>query len=202
PVLRRWLQEQNAAWIEDPANTDLRYGRSRARAQLAGGLGAMESLDDAGPGRDGGGCSSLALHCSEAGVITAPRTMGLRSLAAAMVCAGGGQVPPRGRLLRGLAQRLRTDEVFEAVACGARISANEANVVIMREAGEFRRRPAPALKLEPGVEATWDGRFIFRAQVPGWSVVPAMGRLSALSRQDRNEVNGLPAATRGSSPVL
>ena len=32
--LRDWLREQNAAWIDDPSNSDLRFVRNRIRAQL------------------------------------------------------------------------------------------------------------------------------------------------------------------------
>ena len=74
----------------------------------------------------------------------------------------------------------------------------------MREAGELRRRDISplALALTPGVEAVWDGRFVFCADRLGWSVVPARGRLASLSDTDRAEINRLPAATRGAWPVL
>ena len=49
---------------------------------------------------------------------------------------------------------------------------------------------------------TWDGRFAFRTQAAGWTVVPALGLLAALSPQDRARLGRLPAAARGAAPVL
>jgi tRNA(Ile)-lysidine synthase len=41
--LRRWLLDRGEVWVEDPANSDLRFARSRARRVLAGpGAGASE----------------------------------------------------------------------------------------------------------------------------------------------------------------
>lgn len=39
--VRRWLQAQGIAWVEDPTNTDLRYTRNRIRAQLLPALDAV-----------------------------------------------------------------------------------------------------------------------------------------------------------------
>ena len=72
----------------------------------------------------------------------------------------------------------------------------------MREAGELGRRGTAPLALTPGVETVWDGRFAFRAEQAGWSVVAARGRLASLPDAERAEINRLPAATRGAWPVL
>ena len=194
-VLRDWLAEQGADWIEDPANADPRFGRSRARQALAGS--APDVLSDDGRVEAGRG---LAMD-GEA-MVRADRDIGARALAAALVCVGGGATPPRGARVQALTARLKSGEDFAATLCGARIEAAGDGVRIMREAGELGRRGTAPLVLTPGVEAVWDGRFAFRAERPGWSVVAARGRLASLSDADRAWINRLPAATRGAWPVL
>jgi tRNA(Ile)-lysidine synthase len=193
-VLRDWLAEQGADWIEDPANADPRFGRSRARQALAGV--ATDVADDRRVETDRG----LAMD-GEA-MVRADRDIGARALAAALVCVGGGGTPPRGARVQALTARLRAGEDFAATLAGARVEAAGDGVRIMREAGELGRRGTAPLVLTPGVEAVWDGRFAFRADRPGWSVVAARGRLASLSDADRAWINRLPAATRGAWPVL
>ncbi|VXB77931.1 tRNA lysidine(34) synthetase TilS [Brevundimonas sp. G8] len=193
-VLRAWLAGQGADWIEDPANADPRFGRSRARQALAGAVPEAPDAVRVGaggrPAMDGEAMASVA------------RDIGARALAAALVCVGGGATPPRGARLQALTARLKAGEDFAATLCGARIEAAGDAVRVMREAGELGRRGTAPLVLTPGVEAVWDGRFAFFTEQAGWSVVAAWGRLAGLSDADRTEINRLPAATRGAWPVL
>lgn len=193
-ALRDWLAGQGADWIEDPANADPRFGRSRARQALAGVVPEMPDGVRVGAG------GRLAMD-GEA-MVRVDRDIGARALAAALVCVGGGATPPRGARLQALTARLKAGEDFAATLCGARIEAAGDAVRIMREAGELGRRGTTPLALTPGVEAVWDGRFAFCAEQAGWSVVAARGRLAGLSDADRTEINRLPAATRGAWPVL
>ena len=71
-----------------------------------------------------------------------------------------------------------------------------------RETGEFVRRPARPLPLQTGVETVWDGRWAITIDSPGWFVVPAAGRMAALSDADKAILKALPPAARGSVPVL
>ncbi|WP_255360386.1 tRNA lysidine(34) synthetase TilS [Brevundimonas sp. KM4] len=192
--LRDWLARQGGDWIEDPANADPRFGRSRARQALAGA--APQPVEQAAAQT-----GALPMIKGEA-MVHVDRDVGARALAAALVCVGGGSTPPRGARLEALMARLKAGEDFAATLCGARIEAVGAVVRLMREAGELRRRDISPLALKPGVEAVWDGRFLFCADRPGWSVVPARGRLASLSDADRAEINRLPAGTRGAWPVL
>ncbi|GLK48392.1 tRNA(Ile)-lysidine synthase [Brevundimonas intermedia] len=195
-TLRAWLADQAADWIDDPANVDPRFGRSRARRALAGTTPDVETegVENGSP--------HAGISASPDGTVRVARDAGARGLAAVLVCVGGGATPPRGDRLGRLMQRLRVGEDFAATLCGARIEANGEAVVVMREAGELVRRAPSPLVLTPGVEAVWDGRFAFLARTPGWSVVPARGRLSALSAADRTMIGTLPAGTRGAFPVL
>lgn len=198
-TLRAWLASQGADWIEDPANSDPRFGRSRARRALAA----------AAPHDGGGGETAVAAPAGRGGIsaradgtILMSREVTSRGLAAVLVCVGGGETPPRGDRLARLTQRLRARENFTATLCGTRIEAAGETVVATREAGELARRAPSPLALAPGVEAVWDGRFVFTTLTEGWFVVPARGLLSALSPEDRARIGALPAGTRGAFPVL
>jgi len=198
-VIRGWLKETGREWIDDPANDDLRSARSRARARLA--------EEDAQPSE--GAQAPIApetlrpdfIHHND-GVFRLDRSVSASTLAAALVCAGGGDRLPRGRRLARAVERLRAGETFCATLCGARLQADDNGVVIVREPGEFRRLPAPPLRLEPNVEAVWDGRWAVTVFEAGWSVVASAGRQSRLAPADRVRLKALPVSARGARPVL
>ena len=199
--LRDWLVGQGADWIDDPANDDPRYARSRARASLLP-LGGARSPPILSPGDDRlPPVRSIPLPSGE-GSLELDRAVGGSVLAAALVCVGGGDRPPRGDRLDRILRRLNGGEPFTATLCGARIEAAGDQVLVTREAGEFARRPVPPLPLKPGVETIWDGRWAITAAEPGWRVAPAAGRMAALSKADRARLNTLPPAARGGQPVL
>ena len=194
-TLRSYLVGSGLDWIEDPGNEDLRFGRSRARVALSGAA----PLSHAAPDRFG---ADMVPMVSEAGIVTLTRAVARRTLAMALVCAGGGDALPRGERLGRLIGRLRSGEGFAADLCGSRIMADGADVIVMREAGEFARKPLSPPRLTPGVAAVWDGRFEIRTDQSGWSVAPAAGRLAALSAPERAILNALPSAARVALPVL
>lgn len=205
--LRAWLKGQGREWIDDPANEDPKYARSRARASLLPPGDGGGRADSRGRMKvDGSSGEAAAVRPVPfppgEGAFTLDRAVPARALAAALVCAGGGDRPPRGDRLDRLLQRLGAGEAFTAALCGARIEAGPDHILVTREAGEFARRPAPPLPLVPGEEAVWDGRWAITAAKPGWSVVPAAGRLAALSKPDRARLDALPPAARGAAPVL
>lgn len=191
-VLRDWLGDLNARWIDDPANLDTRFGRSRARFALAGAL----------TGEPNEPRSATPWSAPGPGVIQVGRDVDARTLAAALVCAGGGFRPPRGDRLAALLRRLRDGETFTATLAGARLEAAGDEVLIMREAGEMRRRPMQLLRPVPGRPAVWDGRCEITAAGPGWIVAPALGRIAALEAHDRAVLSRCPAAARAATPVL
>ena len=217
--LRNWLAGQGADWIDDPANEDLRFARSRARSVLL-----RSGTDDAGPslrvGAPSGETVPAALSCPflcrddgvaildpsslplSGGSLKLDRALGAPVLAAALVCVGGGDRLPRGERLESVRSRLRSGECFTASLCGARIAAGRDHVLATREAGEFARRPSPPLPLLPGVQTVWDGRWAITVTEPGWSIVPAAGHMAALSGEDRAALKALVQAARGSVPVL
>lgn len=195
--IRDWLGQGRRRWIDDPANDDLRSARSRARARLAWEASPVTEAAPAPPLDD---LPNLA-HSND-GVLRLDRDVSASTLAAALVCAGGGHRLPRGARLARAVERLRAGEAFSATLCGARLEADDTAVVIVREPGEFRRLPSSPLMLEPGVEAVWDGRWAVTVAEPGWSVVASAGRQSRLSPADRARLKALPASARGARPVL
>ena len=214
--LRDWLQGQGWDWIDDPANEDPKYARARARASLLpsgeGGARAVRRRRMTACGANRSGAETPhppARHASgprplplAEGAFAIDRATSAHTLAAALVCAGGGDRPPRGDRLDRVLTRLRAGDAFTATLCGARLEASRDQVLLTREPGEFARRPVAPLPLPPGVETVWDGRWAITTVEAGWSVLPAAGRLAALSKADRARLDALPPAVRGGRPVL
>lgn len=193
-ALRDWLTARDARWIEDPANEDERFGRSRARRALAG-----TQTPDRPPVAPVRG--PLPVPMGE-GLIALDRNAETATLAAVLVCAGGGSTPPRGERLGRLAARLRQGEDFTATLAGARLEARGETVRAMRDAGQRGGAAVAPLALPAGREVVWDGRYAFTAAEAGWSVLAARGRMAALSDADRAMLKTAPAAARGAWPVL
>lgn len=199
--LRDWLQGRGASWIDDPANEDMRYARSRARTSLLRTGGRAKPTPTLSRKDDGRGGRSSLLPMGE-GYLNLDRGADASTFAATLVCAGGGDRLPRRDRLEMIRRRLAAGENFTATLCGARLEAASDRVLVMREAGEFLRRPSPPLPLAPGVETVWDGRWAITVDEPGWAVVPAAALRTALSDTDRAVLKALPPGARGGQPVL
>lgn len=198
--LRVHLRTRGLDWIEDPANTDPRFGRSRARRALGDG----DETADLAP------APALARPAGPAprplgdGVFALERDVDGRTLAMTLVCAGGGDRPPRGRRLEALKARLAAGEDFQATLAGARLVAQARQVLAHRDPGDYGRagRPPAEAELTPGRETVWDGRLGVVTDAPGWRIGPAGGRRAGLSPADRARLNAAPATARGAAPVL
>jgi tRNA(Ile)-lysidine synthase len=195
--IREWLRQEGLEWVDDPANDDLRLTRSRARVELAQEETTLSETSATVPEA----LTETVTHQND-GVIRLDRSTSAATLAAALVCAGGGDRLPRGPRLARALERLQAGEAFSATLCGARLEADDDAVLIMREPGELRRLPSPPLRLTPGQEAVWDGRWAVTVAEPGWSVVASAGRQSRLPPADRARLKALPASARGARPVL
>lgn len=195
--LRAWLVARGIDWRDDPANVDPAQPRARARAAIAAGAAiAPEPLPPAPtPLPD--------VERWPAGALGLPRALDRRTLAAAVVCAGGGETMPRGDRLAQLSARLAgTGGDLVATLAGARIIARGDRILVAREAGEWGRRGEPVCALQPGQPTVWDGRLEVTAVARGWRVVPGRGRLALLSAEDRRALATWPVGLRGVAPLL
>ena len=202
-TLRAWLQALAETWIDDPANTDPRFARARARAAL-GDAGEIALPADAP--------LPLAESCSidpSGGVVFARAKFRKASLAEAQrllglacVCAGGGARPPVSAARDRLAERLRGEGEVVATLAGARIQAGPAEVRIVREVGEARRGGLQTLALAPGASAVWDGRFEITAACDGVEVRPLRGLARRLPADQQRALAVLPPAARAALPAI
>ena len=197
--LRQLLLPSGLGWIEDPANDDVRYARARARR--GGDPGAPLPIPAGRPEP-----APLAADADAAGVIRLDRTALLalppaesrRLLAAACVCAGGGERLPRTHAIGRLLEAIETGEPFTATLAGARVAAG-AEILIARDPGriEMAAKPLPA-----GAVPVWDGRFEIGASEPGWSVRPLRGLAARLGPKARLALRRIPQIARAALPVV
>ncbi|MDO9335816.1 MAG: tRNA lysidine(34) synthetase TilS [Caulobacter sp.] len=230
--LQDWLAARGATWIDDPANLDLRYARARARAGMAranlsllplGERVAPKGSDEGAhrpPGRrrhdpipNASATPHPALRAAvsprtekeprkdQAGVITLPRNASPKALAAACLCAAGTSAPPRTEQVAALLERLAHEDVIASLA-GARIEAAGDQLTITRETGELSRAPQPPLLLSQNEPAVFDGRFELTATAPGLAVQPLRGHAARLPKAQEAALKALPAAARGSLPLV
>ena len=204
--LRDWLSTRGETWIEDPANTDPRFARSRARIALARpgrapGAGCL-------PGPDEAAVADLALRLEarpfglqidrqilrEATPVAARRV-----IAAACLSAAGGVRAPRGEALNRLAARLAGTGQLQATLAGALVLADDLGIAFGRTAGEMRRQGVEDLWLPAGGDGIFDGRFRIETTSPA-RIRPLEGRLSRLSTADRAALSSVPPALRGGLP--
>ena len=196
--LRTYLRALDCDWIEDPANADLRYARSRARAATGDTFAVSGSEPDPRMSH-----AAQTARVDAAGVISWPRAVETPRafLAAALLCAAGGARPPRGHSLERLARRLAAGESFSTTLAGARIEADAVEVRLMRDAGEMARGGLAPMTLAPGRAQVWDGRFETVSETGG-EIRPLKGLAAALSRPEREEILRFAAHARPSLPVL
>jgi tRNA(Ile)-lysidine synthase len=204
-ALRAQLAAAGERWIDDPANSDPAQTRARARTALAGGGAYEPPVDDPAAaalamairGEPGG-----ALGLDRAALAAAPPAAALRVLGAAMLSAGGGGRPPRGERLAGLLRRLSAPGPVRATLCGARLIADEAAVMVVRDAGETARGGLAPLMLPAGRPVVWDGRIELCAARAGLSVRPLAGLAARLDPAQRRRLQAAPAAARPALPVV
>jgi tRNA(Ile)-lysidine synthase len=192
--LREWLAAGGEHWIDDPANADLRYARSRARG-AAGAFGRAEPTGAAVGSSLNLVMEGGALVLDRAAVRDESPEAVRRLVAMACVCAGGGERLPAGSRVARAAEAVVGTERFVSTLAGARIEAAEERVRITREPGEAARRGLQPLDLPEGREVVWDGRFAVTAHAPGLIVRPARSGNPSIERTDGGILAEAPAAT-------
>ncbi|MFD1190081.1 tRNA lysidine(34) synthetase TilS [Phenylobacterium conjunctum] len=201
-VLRAWLAAQGETWIEDPANSDLRFARARARAAGPSAAATPRQAPD---------LRSLGRAVTETldGGLTLPR-QALRMappdaarafVAACALSAAGTSSPPRGDRLDRLTDQLRGAAPMVATLAGARIEADGETLAWRREPGEFRRGQSPVLRLAPAETGVWDGRFEITAN-HALEIAPLVGRTASLAEPSARALRQVTASARGALPAL
>ncbi len=201
-AIRQRLQARGESWIEDPANADPRFARSRVRPNVAGlpapsttspaTLGVAHQVEEIAP---------ACLSISRAAIRSAPIDQVLRLAGLASVCAGGGDRLPSSASLAAAAKALRGSASAVLSLAGARIEADACQVRFVREAGERARGGLRSLQLAPGACEVWDGRFEVRSN-SAVEVRALRGVASKLSPQARRALGRLPPACRPALPVF
>jgi len=201
--LRRWLAAEGLAWLEDPANDDLRHPRARARKILAAATAPQTAERVRAKAWAGlwrvepwGG-----VVLDREGLGRADRGQAIPLLQAAAVCASGAERLSRPGRAKGLLARLVGGDAFVATLGGARIEASDHDVRLEREAGEAARGGLAPLGLEAGRPVIWDGRFEIAADQAGLVVEPLRGQGARLDPRDRAVLGSIPAAARLALPV-
>jgi tRNA(Ile)-lysidine synthase len=201
-ALRDSLAARGEQWIDDPANTDPRQLRARARSAIDGGGAAGVAADDGGAAdladeTVGGPDASLILP--RAFLRAAPDGAARRFLAAALSSAGGSAGPPRSDRLAALQARLVDMLPLHATLCGARVVADDQVVTITREPGRGR---AVAVELPQHEPIVWDGRFELCAAESGLSVRALGGLAARLPSAERAALRSLPPEARPVLPAI
>jgi tRNA(Ile)-lysidine synthase len=194
--LRSWLTERGERWIEDPANEDLNFARARARLALTGAAADPAVQSEATDQRP-----STAVWTAW-GAARVPRTVCARELAAACLCASGTSRPPRSHRINALIDRLANRGDFSATLAGARVQSMGDQVIICREAGEYRRGASPVLRVLHNRTDVFDGRFEITAHLGDLAVRPLAGHTRRLPEDQQKALKALPAAARPTLPVV
>jgi len=220
--LRARLRREDQAWIEDPSNRNIEFGRVRvrqARALLAAeGLSAErleETLRHLGRARQALEAGTAALLATAVAVHPAgfawvdaeairraEPELGLRALAALLTTIGGMDYPPRMDRLQRLYEALKRDGLARGRTLGrCRLTQAGARLLVCREPARIEGPVALAAK----GTYVWDGRF--RIEVAktcqGGLTAGALGQdRRRLPQEAVQRLSALPGPVRSSLPVL
>ena len=205
--LRDWLAARGETWIEDPANSDVRFARSRARLRLAGRAVEIPAAEPI-PGRDPAADLAAGMVETLAGIgldrrafrAANPR-VARRITGAACLAASGGVRPPRSGSLEALRIRLAGTGEVRASLAGAQVLASDERILWGRTAGEMGRAAAADLVLAPGGSGVFDGRFEIEAS-GAVTVTRLGGRMARLPSVDRRRLSEVPPGLRGALPAV
>jgi tRNA(Ile)-lysidine synthase len=197
--LRALLAMLGETWIDDPANDDPRFLRTRARRQLGDCAGEPTAPVELTPPS-----GWRAIVQGLGGELTAPREIftsaNRRLIGALALCAAGTVRPPAPASLDLVAERIAGGN-FTCSLAGARIEGRGDRILVCREAGETVRGGLQPAELAPG-ESVFDGRFLLSARRSGRRIAPLRGHAARLPRIEQDRLKTIPAPARGALPML
>ena len=202
-ALRQFLAARGEAWIEDPANDNLLFARSRARLDLK--PSPTDLPDDPSIAE----LTTLARSVTfENGFLMdrdilrqSTRRVARALVGRACLCAGGGSRSAKGPRLDRLTDALLGSEDFIATLVGCRVDADRDKVLWARNPGEIRRGGHGVTAIKAGVASVWDGRFEVISSRP-LIVSPLAGHGPRLSSAAQLALKALPSTARASLPVV
>jgi tRNA(Ile)-lysidine synthase len=199
--IRNWLAAKGETWIDDPANSDERHPRVRARARAAGILvdGSVAVAHEPRSYARSGPSGDIVLHAASANT---GRTEFLRWLAVAVACTAGSEHLPRRDALERLADRMDRDEIKNATLGGARIVSTPDGFIFARETNDARGRACQPMPLQPGGQQIWDGRFEVRAFEPGLTLTALSGHAAGLNAALRRQLIRQHPVVRAALPAV
>ena len=172
-ALRRTLQSKAISWIEDPANANPMFLRTRARQHHAEVKAADPS--DSVPVDQGFAPSDRDLMAQLCQGGTGPQRYGQdqdmmpllnlspsalrRFLAVSMVVQGGREHPPRAKQLDRLVEAVRAGRDGLYSLSGARLRLDKGQFSIMRAPHDPRRDAPPRQIFKEGAVGVYDGRI-------------------------------------------
>ena len=197
-TLREGLCRHAISWIDDPANSNLDSHRARARLAIQD-----RQIETSGPVTQAYPADLFDLHPLglirlDAPVLASlPKADALKVLAAAVVCAGGGDKLPRSAELETVLSGLDNGKTM--TLCGARVWRDGSQIDVVREAGDITRSGRGTLRVGLGDERMWDGRFSITAQMP---VRITASRRTDLNDADQSSLGYLLARLRAILPMF
>ncbi len=170
------LRASGIAWLEDPSNADTNFERVRLRRamaaaqdcglstvavatsarRLARARAALEQLTSELIARAVETPADAYARIDTDAFDAAPAELRLRLIQRIVARFGGNTSPPRMTKLEELTDRLSVCVNMTATLGGCLLRRTDRNILAFREPG---RRGLPEIELQPGVTATWDGRF-------------------------------------------
>ena len=196
-TLRSALKSHGLTWIDDPANLDTRFARSRARLRLAGSLRptlsspdttSRELADFAMSVRFSKWGDALAdLHRLNA----LSRQDGLRALGSLLTSVSGAEQPPRPKRIARLLDHLACGSTPTVTLAGALVIKEDRCFRVMREVGDQR-------SVRPGATDVFDGRFQCNA---AGDLHWLKGKMRQLKPEGRSRLREIHPRLRPSLPV-
>ncbi|MBF0168637.1 MAG: tRNA lysidine(34) synthetase TilS [Alphaproteobacteria bacterium] len=218
--LRNYLKARSQDWIEDPSNDNLAFERVRLRqlAPLLAELGLSAASLAASAGKlhrlrrhlEGEAALLLARHARLDALgfawlarqsLTEPDEILRRALACLLASLSGAAFLPGEDQMDALLERLRGESWKGCTLAGCRLAPRQGQILIVREAAACQEQ----VKLVPGQEGVWDGRYRFLGPRKRGLRLGALGAREAEKlAQDHPTLKskGVPALAWASLPAL